>query len=393
MKILLYGICIGIYNVFFHPLRAFPGPKLWSTSYLFRHVSAMRGQLDWSIKAFHEKYGEVVRFSPDELSFMSEQAWKDIHGHKADLIKDPQWYNIVKLGSDGASSIFNADDRNHQRIRKQLAYAFSEKALRDQESSMKIYVDLLIEKLKGVAASGTPVDMVEWYNFTTFDLIGDLAIGKSFGCLNNSQYHSWVSGIFKSIKIGPFIRTMATYTDLQRLMRLLAPASVKAARARHEQYVQVNSKERVSQGVMEERKDFLSYILKNMGEKDGLTDKEIAANCGFLILAGSETTATCMSGTTFFLLKTPNTMQKLVEEVRNAFPSEAEINFVNCSARLPYMTACLNEGLRIYPPGPTGAPRRTPKDGMTDIAGYHVPPWVRSISFMACSKKVPAESC
>ena len=337
----------------------------------------MQGRLDWSLKAFHQKYGEVVRFSPEELSFTSEQAWKDIYGHRdAPLIKDPTFYNVVKLGSDGAASIFNADQQSHPRIRKQLAHAFSEKALRDQEPAMKAYVDLLIEKLRGAAAIGTPVDMVEWYNFTTFDMVGDLALGKSFGCLNNTRYHSWVSGIWKSIKIGPYIRTMATYTDIQRLMRILAPASIREARAQHERYVYENAQERLDKGVMEERKDFLSYILKHRGGKDELTDKEIAANCGFLILAGSETTATALSGVTYYLLKTPEALRKVTEEIRNAFASEAEIDFVNASARLPYTHACLTESLRVYPPGPTIAPRRTPKERITNIAGYQVPGWV-----------------
>ena len=341
----------------------------------------MRGQLDWSIKTLHEKYGAVVRFSPEELSFTSEEAWRDIYARRdSPLIKDPQWYNIVKLGTDGAQSIFNADAQNHPRIRKQLSPAFSEKALREQEDSIKGYVDLLIEKLKGVAAADTPIDMVMWYNFATFDLIGDLAIGKSFSCLNESQYHSWVSGIFKSIKIGPFIRAMATYTDIQRLMRLLAPANIKAARARHEQYVQVNAQERIDRGVMEERKDFISYILKNRGEKRSFTDKEIAANTGFLILAGSETTATALSGTTYYLLQNPSILQKVIEEIRNAFFTEAEITFANVGTRLPYTTACFHEGLRIYPPGPTGAPRRTHQGCTTTIAGYQVPSYVRSLS-------------
>ena len=247
--------------------------------------------------------------------------------------------------------------------------------------AIKGYVDLFIEKLRGLAMADTPVDMVKWYNFTTFDLIGDLAIGKSFDCLKDSQYHSWVSGIFNSIKIGPFIRTMATYTDIQRLMRLLAPASVKAARARHEAYVHVNAQERIDKGVMEERRDFLSYILGNRGEKDGITDKEIAVNCGFLILAGSETTATALSGTTYYLLKTPAALRKVTAAIRGAFASEDEINFVNVSARLPYTLACFHEGLRIYPPGPTGAPRRTAKGGgYTNIAGHQVPGWVSFVS-------------
>jgi hypothetical protein len=166
---------------------------------------------------------------------------------------------------------------------------------------------------------------------------------------------------------------MATYTDVQRLLRLLAPTAVKEARLRHEQYVRENAQERIDKGIMEGRRDFLSYILKD--EKDRMGDGEIAANCGFLILAGSETTATALSGVTYHLLKTPEAMQKVTDEVRNAFESETEINFVNVSARLPYMLACFNEGLRVYPPGPTIAPRRTPKGCMTNIAGYQVPGW------------------
>lgn len=130
----------------------------------------MRGQLDLSIADFHAKYGDVVRFSPDELSFTSEKAWKDIYGYRDQpLIKDPTFYNIVKLGLDGAPSIFNADKYNHPRVRKALAHAFSEKALREQEPFMKGYVDVLIEKLRDIAASGSAADLVQWYNFTTFD--------------------------------------------------------------------------------------------------------------------------------------------------------------------------------------------------------------------------------
>ena len=336
----------------------------------------MCGQLDWSIKSFHEKYGPVVRFSPDELSFIGEQAWKDIYGARdPPLPKDPTWYNVVK-SSDQAASIFNADHANHMRIRRQLSHAFSEKALREQEDAIEEYVDLLIEKLKGAASASIPIDLVQWYNFTTFDLIGDLALGKSFGCLKDSRYHGWVSTIFKSIKMGPFVRTMAAYTDIQMLMRLLAPASVKEARAKHEAYVATNARERIEKGVMEERRDFISYILRNRDEKNAVSDREIAANCNFLILAGSETTATALSGLTFYLLTNPTALDQCMSEVRDAFATETEINFLTTSSRLPYIQAAINEALRMYPPGPSIFPRRTPVTSSTTIAGYSVPPWV-----------------
>lgn len=33
------------------------------------------------MRRLHEKYGPVIRFSPNELSYTDPQAWKDINGH------------------------------------------------------------------------------------------------------------------------------------------------------------------------------------------------------------------------------------------------------------------------------------------------------------------------
>lgn len=297
-------------------------------------------------------------------------------------MKDPVFYNVVKLGNSKAKSIFNAEPAEHPRIRKSLSHAFSEKSLREQEPLMKEYVDLLIAKLKGIAESGynNRADLVSWYNFTTFDMIGYLAIGKSFGCLKDNSYHTWVESIWKSIKIGPYMRLVATYIDTEKLLRIFAPPNIRKARENHERYTWESARERIAKGAMKESKDFLSYILAHQDDQGRLSDDEVAANCGFIIMAGSETTATALSGTTYHLLKNPKTMEKLKQEVRNAFATENEINFVNAAARLPYTQACLNEGFRIYPPGPTSAPRRTPKgSAMTIIDGYKIPPWVSDL--------------
>jgi cytochrome P450 len=131
---------------------------------------------------------------------------------------------------------------------------------------------------------------------------------------------------------------------------------------------------------MEDRKDFLSYILKGRDEKNGLTDPEVTANCGFLIIAGSEAAATAMAGITYHLLNNPRTLQIMTKEIRDAFSSEDEIDFANTASRLPYAMACISEGMRIFPPRPTIPPRRTRKGEMTNIAGYQVPGWA-SCSF------------
>ena len=88
-------------------------------------------------------------------------------------------------------------------------------------------------------------------------------------------------------------------------------------------------------------------------------------------MAGSETTATVLSGATYFLLTHPEARQKLEQEVRGAFASDEEIT-IESVGKLTYMLACLNETMRMYPPVPVGLPRVVPKGGDT-IADQYVP--------------------
>ena len=111
-----------------------------------------------------------------------------------------------------------------------------------------------------------------------------------------------------------------------------------------------------------------------------MTREEIKATSGILIIAGSETTATLLSGATFYLLKNPLCLMKAVDEVRQAFLRASDITFESVTTRLPYLNACLEETLRIYPPVPSVLPRRTGPEGDI-INGRFVAPNVSTRSF------------
>lgn len=114
-------------------------------------------------------------------------------------------------------------------------------------------------------------------------------------------------------------------------------------------------------------------------------------NASLLIIAGSETTATLLSGVTYLLTTNPEALRKLTEEVRSAFQTEQEIDFTSVSS-LQYMLACLDEALRIYPPAPLGLPRQTPKGGAT-IAGHYVPEDVSISQLRRTLRLGMADSC
>ena len=97
----------------------------------------------------------------------------------------------------------------------------------------------------------------------------------------------------------------------------------------------------------------------------------LQSNSGILIIAGSETTATLLSGATYLLLMNPEALRKATNEVRNAFKNDDEITFTSVN-NLSYLMACLTEALRMYPPVPLGLPRVTPAGGAR-VAGHHIP--------------------
>jgi len=62
-------------------------------------------------------------------------------------------------------------------------------------------------------------------------------------------------------------------------------------------------------------------------------------------------------------------MKTVVKEVRTAFDKDEAITFASATAKLPYMLACFDEAMRIYPPVPSALPRKSPG---TVVAGRYV---------------------
>jgi cytochrome P450 len=118
------------------------------------------------------------------------------------------------------------------------------------------------------------------------------------------------------------------------------------------------------------RPDIWGLVLAR-DEESGLSLAEMYANANLFMIAGTETTATLLSGLTYYLLKNPTKMDKLKMEIREAFKTEDEITIERLQA-LKYLNACVEEGLRMYPPISNGLPRIVPPGGSV-IDGRYVP--------------------
>jgi hypothetical protein len=144
--------------------------------------------------------------------------------------------------------------------------------------------------------------------------------------------------------------------------------------------------------VKTEHKDFIHYILKQREKKNEVSDAEVLMNAalfmyvslylfvfdipghywlGIYSVAGSETTATLLSGLTNHLLRNPEIFDRLKKEIRTSVKKEEDIVIANL-INLPFLNACIEEGLRIFPPVPVGLLRVVPAGG-SDIDGNIIP--------------------
>ncbi|KAF6822561.1 trichothecene c-15 hydroxylase [Colletotrichum plurivorum] len=363
----LYLLLTALYNLTLHPLRSYPGPRLWAATRLPYAAMLLRGDPHKTILALHQRYGPVVRVAPAELSFQSPEAWRDVMGHRKGA-KSEENAKLPIFIEEKHADIISSNREDHARYRRILSHGFSAKSMQEQQPIIKSYIDLLIDRLHTVSAENKPVDVVAWYNYTTFDIIGDLAFGESFGCLDSSDYHPWVKLIFDDIKLGMYFYVAKFFRALEPLLKNFVPKSLVAKRAAHKQLVKERVESRIAMGTP--RPDFAESMLKKTGV-ESLTKDELYENSNVLIIAGSETTATALSGATYLLTSSPDKLARLTAEVRGAFGSADEIDILG-TARLEYLQAVLEETLRCYPPVPSALPRVTPAAGQ-EICGKWVP--------------------
>ncbi|KAH8651059.1 cytochrome P450 [Xylariales sp. PMI_506] len=368
----IYLAGTAIYSLTLHPLSHFPGPVLTSLTRIPFWVACITGhQVQWMHK-LHSIYGAVVRYSPNDLSFVDQDfaAWKAIHGHEKGAREFPkarEWFIKPFNGVYGINSAPTHDD--HRRFRRVFAPAFSERSLKRQEPIFQKHINLLVETLCNSAVQGQAVNMVEMYQFTTFDIMGHLTFGQPLGLLAGNTYTKWVEAVFDSIKAIPIAQFIQYYSILDMAFKLVEPQFVKDLKYNHFKHSANRVDWRLQRG--SEEPDIWNIVLSADSDQQ-LSLEEMHCHGDVFMLAGSETTGTALSGLTYYLLSNPSKLVNLVNEIRTKFAQEDDIN-MGSVAELSYLNACIKEALRLYPPVPVGIPRVVPSIASGQIMpGYPV---------------------
>jgi cytochrome P450 len=180
------------------------------------------------------------------------------HGHQGTEM--PKYKNYYSPIEGAPQHIINADREEHAALRRALAHGFSERSIRDQQPIIKPYIDLLIERLRQKCDDGTTMqDMVMWYNYTMFDVIGDLSLGESFGCLESGEYHPWVRSFFKLAQTGTYLYGASWWPVLQKMIIKCIPKS--QIQEQIQMFLMAVRKTKKRMDMVETRADFAQALL------------------------------------------------------------------------------------------------------------------------------------
>ncbi|KAK8036374.1 hypothetical protein PG991_001511 [Apiospora marii] len=408
-------VCWSVVSQHRSPLRRFPGPFLAKWSNLWRFYHTLRGDMHLVNLRAHRKYGPVVRTGPNNLDldlpglvrtvYSSDGRWSktDFYTPASNLMDGCIVYNLFSL----------RDPAEHARQKRPVAKHYSLAGVLMLEPRVDETIRLLCRRLEErcmtSAWSGENgshameeetgerfslgFDLGQWIKMYAWDVIGQVTFSKHFGYLKagcDFDGHLWLSDkgadYLASVSQMPWLDRLV---DKNPLFPVAGATALLGPTLRHveERYAATAPPDRPKKA---QDQDFLDKFLEAHHEHPDVVDRgRVVSYLAINMLAGADTTAIAIKAVLYYALRTPGIWQKLVASVRDAFPTDLDLDdlthaedregtapsYTEVRSKVPYLEAVVREALRMHPPVAMVLPRYVPAGGLElpDGLGW-VPP-------------------
>jgi benzoate 4-monooxygenase len=147
------------YQLFLGTLSPIPGPFWAKITPFWLTLQCRRTARSRVVIAMHEKYGDIIRIAPNHISISRPTALAEIYGYKSGFTKGPFYDSFMQV----RPVVFTARDTAvHQRKRKYLNPAFSNRGMADFEPYMDEEIRIWITQLNKMCDSKQVVDFCIW---------------------------------------------------------------------------------------------------------------------------------------------------------------------------------------------------------------------------------------
>ena len=347
---------------------------------------------------------QVVRIGPNWLSFGSARAVQDIYGYKSPCRKA----SVYDTLAEGGKHLNNISHKPvHSMRRRTVATFYAPKNIEDWEPRVAKSMQDLLTQLDTITKNDQPVfDANKWIFLAVFEAIIKIGLSKDMFFVQSGNdlieiedgagtklnvsgtqtIHAVSRAAASTIWDAKLFGYLASLT--KRFSKKYAEnwaagghwhaSMTKLVKERIERHDNGESFNDLFEGMVAERKAGVPEVCL----KDQIAEVEQMSECPVvsvqqkayktLVGAGSDGPAIAAIMTLYYLLKSPDTFQKLRLELDSALDSSDRVAPWHKIKSLPYLRACIDEALRLAPPVATDLMRVTPPEGHT-VDGIRIP--------------------
>ncbi|KPI39733.1 Pisatin demethylase [Cyphellophora attinorum] len=318
--------------------------------------------------ALHQKYGPVVRTAPNEVSFASPNAAKDIFAVGKGFHKT--WFYSVFPPKHAPDIFTEVREWKHAQMKRFAVTPYSLAQMSKRNPQIEATIMTLMGNLTKYAGGKQNCNLGNLLHYFAFDVLGEVAFSRRFGFLEqevdvegsikNIDDVQWYDGIVGQI---PEFDILFRNNPIRPYLPFWKPEPTTMTRIAVEEL----EKRKQADGTYDSTGiDLLAELLRNHeGNKDKFSINDVFSIAHGAIFAGSDSTASTMQSFFYCVLNNPAVYKKLQKEIDDAQAAGelSEIIQYPEAMKLEWFQACLKEAMRIRPAVGLGIYRVIPPEG------------------------------
>ncbi|KAL2649712.1 hypothetical protein R1flu_017840 [Riccia fluitans] len=361
-----------------------PGPPVWP---VVGSLAYLGGELHHALWGLSKKYGDVMRVGLGQYTLIvvsSAKAAEELMRRRDSEFCHRSGRTIQRsaakfVGVDSMDIAFS-EYSPHLRMLRKLCTSelFTLSRLHASAELRTGEVEVLLATFRKHSEMGKAIEVREYFHSLTMNVMCLMMFGKRYYGADEpvtaelQNFKNLIIDVFENVgrlNLSDLIWCLRPF-DVQGLNR-----KWKQIRLRIENLfsiiIQEHRQRRAHGKTSKDDKDDFVDVLLSCQEKEELSDKAIIGLLNDMVVGGTDTTATTLEWCMVEVVRNPQMMRRMQEEIDAVVGKERAVEESDIS-QLPFLTAFVKEVFRLHTPVPITLPRLN--DRASTLGGYHIPP-------------------
>ncbi|KAM4065027.1 cytochrome p450 [Hirsutella rhossiliensis] len=339
----------------FHPYSKVPGPFLAKVTSLYSAYHSWRGTMHLDVQRCHQRYGDLIRYAPNQVLSLHPPDMAAIYGHGAPFRKAKGYKTMIPI-PDGWSTMTSIDKTLHHNLRRVFRSGVGADYLARFEPAilrnLKVYFGQLQREMDADGWSAA-ADMRKWNLCLGFDTMADFGLGIKTDLLRSPArefvfpalyVHEKKMGLWEQL---PIFSTLGIGHIVAVAFLLVSSEARKFA-----QWYKTLLDQAIADNASTSRGIFGPVIQSGLGilKNPGHNYAQMIGEGAFSTFSSADAYGIMVSGFVHYLTQYPYVYEKLAAEMRSMYTPGEDIPW---DARLEsnvYLRAVINEVMRLLPP-------------------------------------------